>query len=139
MAIDMGAYNVPDGGIYLNGQTYIRVRTGSVMDSSGNNDGSHDYAVLTKFNETTETFTSGRTMSSLPGGHFVTAAMYEAPTGTLGNPAPVLPEQDVVIFGIGAYRARNSSILSGSVRERLRKRRVDASGTDGAICYVAPA
>ncbi len=101
MAIDMGANNVPDGGIYLNGQTYLRVHTGEVMTSSGT-DGSHDYAVLTKFNETTQTFTSGRTMSALPGGHFLTAAMYASPTGILS-----VPEQDVVIFGLGAYRASN--------------------------------
>ncbi len=110
VAIDMGAYNVPDGGIYLNGQTYVRVKTGQVMGASGT-DGSHDYAVLTKFNETTQTFTSGRTMSALPGGHFVTAAMYASPTGILA-----VPEQDVVIFGLGAYRASNVylSVISAS-------------------------
>src|SRR5580704_2164567 len=101
MAIDMGAYNVPDGGIYLNGQTYIRVKTGQVMGSDGNTDSSNDYAVLVKFNETTQTFTSGRTMSALPAGHFVTAAMAEAPAGLFGSPAPALPEPDVVMFGLG--------------------------------------
>ncbi len=114
--VDMGAYNVPDGGIYLNGQTYIRVKTGQVLGSDGNTDGSHDYAVLVKFNETTQTFTSGRTMSALPAGHFVTAAMYEASIGLLGSPAPVVPEPDVVMFGLGAYRASNVylSIISAS-------------------------
>jgi uncharacterized protein (TIGR03437 family) len=60
-----------------------------------------------KFDETSQTFTSGRTTSALPGGHFVTAWFYEAPTGILGNPAPVVPEPDVVMFGLGEYRASN--------------------------------
>ena len=134
MAIDMGAYNVPDGGIYLNGQTYIRVRTGQVTDGSGNTDDSHGYTVLVKFNETAQTFTSGRTMSAMPGGHFLTAAMYQAPTGTLGNPAPALPEQDVVIFGLGAYRASNIylSVVSASAFETG----VDSSGNSATRYFT---
>ena len=133
-AIDMGAYNVPDGGIYLNGQTYIRVKTGQVMGSDGNTDSSHDYAVLVKFNETTQTFTSGRTMSALPAGHFVTAAMAEAPTGLLGSPAPVLPEPDVVMFGLGPYRASNVylSVISSSEFESG----VDSSGNSATRYFT---
>jgi uncharacterized protein (TIGR03437 family) len=114
--VDMGAYNVPNGGIYLNGQTYISVRTGHTTDSSGNADDAADYAVLTTFNAAAETFTTGRTTSALPGGHFVTVAMYEAPVGTLGNPAPALPETDVVMFGLGVYRGSNIylSVISSS-------------------------
>jgi len=132
--IDMGAYNVPDGGIYLNGQTYIRVKTGQVMDSDGNTDGSNDYAVLVKFNETTQTFTSGRTMSALPAGHFVTAAMYEATTGLLGSPAPVLPGPDVVMFGLGPYRASNVylSVISASEFESG----VDPSGNSATRYFT---
>ena len=134
MAVDMGAYNVPDGGIYLNGQTYIRVKTGQVMGSDGKTDGSNDYAVLVKFNETTQTFTSGRTMSALPGGHFVTAAMYEAPTGILGIPAPVLPEPDVVLFGLGPYRASNVylSVIPASEFESG----VDSSGNSATRYFT---
>ena len=105
--VDMGAFNVPNGGITLNGQIYISVHTGHTMDSDGNGDDTHDYAVLTTFDETTLTFTSGRTTSALPGGHFVTVSFYEAPTGILGSPAPVVPEPDVVMFGLGLYRASN--------------------------------
>jgi uncharacterized protein (TIGR03437 family) len=132
--VDMGAYNVPDGGIYLNGQTYIRVKTGQVMGSDGNTDGSNDYAVLVKFNETTQTFISGRTMSALPAGHFVTAAMYEAPTGLLGSPAPVLPEPDVVMFGLGPYRASNVylSVISASEFESG----VDLSGNSATRYFT---
>jgi uncharacterized protein (TIGR03437 family) len=134
MAINMGAYNVPDGGIYLNGQTYIRVKTGQVMGSDGTTDGSNDYSVLVKFDETTETFTSGRTMSALPTGHFVTAAMYEASIGQLRSPAPVLPEPDVVMFGLGAYRASNIylSVISSSEFESG----VDSSGNSATRYFT---
>jgi len=105
--VDMGAFNVPNGGITLNGTIYISVKTGHTTDSDGNGDDTTDYAVLTTFDETTQTFTTGRTTSALPVGHFVTNSFYEAPTGTLGSPAPVLPEPDVVMFGLGLYRASN--------------------------------
>jgi uncharacterized protein (TIGR03437 family) len=104
--VDMGAFNVPNGGITLNGTIYISYKTGHSTDAAGNGDDSTDYAVLGTFNETTQTFTSGRTTSP-PGGHFVTVSFYEAPTGILGSPAPVIPEPDVVMFGLGLYRASN--------------------------------
>ena len=102
-SVDMGAFNVPDAGISLNGQIYISAKTGHTS-TTGDSD---DFAVLMQFNETSQTFTAGRTTSALPGGHFVTVAFYEAPTGILGNPAPVVPEPDVVMFGLGNYRASN--------------------------------
>jgi len=105
-AVDMGAFNVPNGGITLNGTIFISYKTGHTTDSAGNGDDSTDYAVLGTFNETAQTFTSGRTTSP-PGGHFTTVAFYEAPAGILGSPAPVLPEPDVVMFGAGLYRASN--------------------------------
>jgi hypothetical protein len=95
-AIDMGADNVPDAGISLNGQIYISAKTGTTTDGMGNSDGSNAYAVLVRFDETSQTFTSGRTTSALPGGHFVTVSFYEPPT-----------QPDVVMFGLGAYRASN--------------------------------
>jgi uncharacterized protein (TIGR03437 family) len=105
--VDMGAFNVPNGGITLNGTIYISYKTGHTTDSAGNGTDAMDYAVLGTFNETTQAFTSGRTTSALPGGHFITVAFYESPTGTLGSPAPALPEPDVVMFGLGLYRASN--------------------------------
>src|SRR5580700_2253585 len=72
--VDMGAFNVPNGGITLNGTIYISVKTGHTTDSDGNGDDTQDYAVLTTFDAATETFTTGRTTSALPGGHFVTVA-----------------------------------------------------------------
>ena len=38
--------------IYLNGQTYISVKTGHTMDANGNGDDTQDYAVLATFNPT---------------------------------------------------------------------------------------
>jgi uncharacterized protein (TIGR03437 family) len=105
--VDMGAFNVPNGGITLNGTIYISYKTGHTTDSAGNGTDAIDYAVLGTFDETTQTFTSGRTTSALPGGHFVTVQFYEAPVGILGSPAPVIPEPDVVMFGLGLYRASN--------------------------------
>jgi uncharacterized protein (TIGR03437 family) len=104
--VDMGAFNVPNGGITLNGQIYISVKTGHSMDSAGNGTDTTDYAVLAKFNETTQAFTTGRTTSPA-GGQFTTVSFYEAPMGTLGTPAPVLPEPVVAMFGLGLYRASN--------------------------------
>jgi uncharacterized protein (TIGR03437 family) len=105
--VDMGAFNVPNGGIFLNGTTYLSYKTGHTTDSAGNGSDANDYAVLGTFDETIQKFTSGRTTSSLPGGHFVTVAFYEAPAGILGTPAPVVPEPDVLMFGLGLYRASN--------------------------------
>lgn len=83
-AVDMTVDNIPEGGISLDGQIYIVAKTGSV-DSGGNIDNSHAYSVLVKFDESRQGFSSARTMSKLPGGHFVHLAMYEASPGLLGN------------------------------------------------------
>jgi uncharacterized protein (TIGR03437 family) len=133
-AVDMGPDNVPDAGISLNGQIYISAKTGTVTDGMGNSDGTNAHAVLVKFNETNQTFSSGRTTSSLPGGHFVTAAFYEAPSGTLGTPAPVAPEPDVVMFGLGAYRASNIylSVIPASEFESG----VDSSGNSATRYFT---
>jgi hypothetical protein len=48
--------------------------------------------VLVKFDETAKTFTPGRTISRLPGGHFVYTALHASGT-------------DVYMFGTGKYRA----------------------------------
>src|SRR5580704_14865984 len=132
--VDMGAFNVPNGGIYLNGQTYVSVKTGHTTDSNGNGDDTQDYAVLTMFAENTQTFTTGRTTSALPVGHFVTNAFYEAPMGILGSPAPVLPEPDVVMFGLGLYRASNIylSVIPSSEFESG----VDSSGNNATRYFT---
>jgi uncharacterized protein (TIGR03437 family) len=106
-AVDMGVDNVPNTGVSLNGTIFLGIKTGNVSSGSGNNDQSHDYSVLATFNETTQTFTSGRTISSLPGGHFTGPAFYLAPAGGLGTPPPVSPEPVMLIFGLGGFRASN--------------------------------
>jgi hypothetical protein len=105
-AVNMGVDNVPEAGISLDGQIYISCKTGTV-DMGGNIDNSHAYSVLVKFDETSQTFTSGRTISKLPGGRFVHTALYEAPPGILGSTPPVQLEPVVVIFGLSEYRASN--------------------------------
>ncbi|MGD0947978.1 MAG: DUF4185 domain-containing protein [Candidatus Binatia bacterium] len=106
-AVDMGVDNVPHAGVSLNGTIYLGIKTGNVSLGDGNNDQSHDYSVLATFDETTETFTSGRTISTLPNGHFVGPTFYLAPAGVLGTPPPVSPEPVMLIFGVGAFRASN--------------------------------
>jgi uncharacterized protein (TIGR03437 family) len=105
--VDMGPDNVPNTGVSLNGTIYLGIKTGSVNVSPGVNDGSGSYSVLATFNEAAQTFGSGRTISSLPNGRFVSPTFYLAPTGTLGTPAPVSPEPVMLIFGLGQYRASN--------------------------------
>jgi uncharacterized protein (TIGR03437 family) len=100
--VDMAADNVPNTGVSLNGTIYLGIKTGSVNVSPGVNDGSGSYSVLATFNEGAQTFGSGRTISSLPNGRFVSPTFYLAPTGTLGSPEPVM-----LIFGLGQYRASN--------------------------------
>jgi len=101
-AVDMGPFDVPDAGISLNGQIYISAKTGHTTTSD-----TSDYAVLVKFDEAHQTFSSGRTTSALPEGHFVTVAWYETPDWIPGDPASVGPEPEVVTFGLGIYRASN--------------------------------
>ena len=105
--VDMGADNVPNTGVSVNGQIYLGIKTGSVNLGPGDNDGSGSYSVLATFDESTETFTSGRTLSALPNGHFVLPTFYLAAAGVLGTPPPVAPEPVMLIFGLGEYRASN--------------------------------
>jgi hypothetical protein len=107
-AVDMGTDDVPDGGIDLNGQVFLSVKTGTVSDSQGNHDQSADYNVLVNYDENAETFTSGRTVSSAPNGHFVTAAFYQMPDDDRwGFDDHSTNQGDVVIFGLGLYRSSN--------------------------------
>jgi Domain of unknown function (DUF4185) len=105
--VDMGIDNTPRGGVSLNGTIYLGIKTGNVSSGNGNNDQSHDYSVLATFDETTQKFTSGRTLSTLPNGHFIEPAFYLAPAGLLGTPPPVSPEPVMLIFGAGAFQASN--------------------------------
>jgi hypothetical protein len=104
--VKMGADDVADGGINLNGQVYLSVKTGTVTDSSGNHDQSMDYNVLVRYDEATQTFTSGRAISASPTGHFVTSVFYQ-PSDDYWDNDSFGSRQDVVIFGVGLYRGSN--------------------------------
>lgn len=90
--VRMGAAEVPHAGIRLAGKTYIAANTG--YDINLPNPSANAYSVLTRFDEETRRFTLLRTMSSMPNGRFVTTSLYQSGS-------------DVVIFGLGAYRASN--------------------------------
>ncbi|SPE41830.1 exported hypothetical protein [Candidatus Sulfopaludibacter sp. SbA3] len=107
MPVNMGIDDVPHTGVSLNGTIYLGIKTGSVALGDGTSDQSHDYSVLATFDETTSTFTSGRTVSALPNGHFAGPTFYLAPAGVLGAPPPVSPEPVMLIFGVGEFRASN--------------------------------
>jgi uncharacterized protein (TIGR03437 family) len=106
-AVNMEADNVPNTGVSLNGQIYLGIKTGAVNLGPGDNDLSGSYSVLATFDETSGTFTAGRTISSLPNGRFDLPTFYLAPKGTLGTPPPVSPEPVMLIFGLGQYRDSN--------------------------------
>ncbi|SPF41921.1 exported hypothetical protein [Candidatus Sulfopaludibacter sp. SbA4] len=105
--VDMGIDNIPHAGVSLNGTIYLGIKTGNVPLGDGNNDQSHDYSLLATFDETTQAFTSGRTISTLPNGHFAGPTFYLAAAGLLGTPPPVSPEPVMLIYGVGAFRASN--------------------------------
>jgi hypothetical protein len=97
--VAMGADDVPNAGISLNGQIYLVVNTGS--DTSNPNPHAKDYSVLAKFDEKAQTFATGRTISEMPDGHFIITTLHDDPSpGDFSAPT-------VLMFGLGAYRATN--------------------------------
>jgi len=88
--VAMGADDVPNSGITLPDGTYLIVNTGA--DTSLDNPHVNDSSVLVKFDESAQTFTSLRTISRMPAGHFIITAPHQSGT-------------DVYVFGVGAYRA----------------------------------
>lgn len=90
--VRMGAAEVPHAGIRLSSGTYVACNTG--VDINLPNPNANAYSVLTRFDEAARRFTLLRTISSMPNGRFVTTSLH-----TSGS--------DVVMFGLGAYRASN--------------------------------
>ncbi|MFI5166729.1 MAG: DUF4185 domain-containing protein [Thermoanaerobaculales bacterium] len=88
--INMGADDVPNAGIALPQGTYIICNTGS--DTSLSNPHLDDYSILARFDEATQSFTTGRTISTMPNGHFIFTSLHSSGS-------------DVLMFGIGSYRA----------------------------------
>jgi len=88
--VRLGASEVPNAGIHLDRGTFIVCHTG--VDRSLPTPDINAYSVLTRFDETTRTFTQLRTISTRPNGKFITPSLH-----TSGS--------DVMMFGLGAYRA----------------------------------
>src|SRR5579871_534515 len=105
--VNMEVDNVPNTGVSLNGSIYLGLKTGAVNVSPGVNDLSNAYSLLATFDESTETFTAGRTISTSPNGRFILPTFYMAPAGSLQPAPPVAPAPVMLVFGLGMYRASN--------------------------------
>jgi len=108
--------------ITSNGTIYISVKTGHTMDSNGNGDDTQDYAVFERcLTRLPRRSLPGATTRALRLDILSPNAFYEAPKGLSGAPLRFLPEPDVVMFGLGLYRASNiylSVIPSSQYLER---------------------
>jgi hypothetical protein len=87
--VAMGGDDTPNSGISLPDGVYMICNTGS--DTSLAQPQQNDSSVLAHFDEASQTFTTGRTLSP-PGGRFAYASPHASGT-------------NVVIFGAGPYRA----------------------------------
>lgn len=118
--ISMGAFEVPVAGISLGGQMYVAVSTNHSEDRST------DRSVLTKFTLPAN-FQPLRTISQLPGGHFVKFSLHvEGPNAGLREPF-------IFLWGTGAYRKSDAylSIVPASQFESGNRTRYFA-GLDAA-------
>jgi hypothetical protein len=105
-ALPMGADDIPNSGISLDGQIYIVASSGTTSTGSGHDHGT-DYSVLTRFDPSFQSFAAGRTISNVAaGGHFVYLAMREFPL-LPGLRIPGFNDDLVAIFGVGHYRQSN--------------------------------
>ena len=90
--IDMAGGDVPNAGVSLSDGVYLVVNTGTEPTAADIHAAA--YSVLVRFDPAAKTFTTGRTISQMPGGHFVYTAL-----ATSGS--------DVYMFGTGKYRESN--------------------------------
>jgi Domain of unknown function (DUF4185) len=88
--VKLGGNEVPNAGIRLDSGTFVVCHTG--LDRNLPQPDANAYSVLTRFNETTRVFTLLRTISSMPKGKFMTLSLHASGS-------------DVLMFGLGAYRA----------------------------------
>ena len=100
--INMGAFNTPAGGIQIEGQTYVIVKT----DYSADQNHPTNRSVLTKFHPSSIIlnpfwFEPGRTISKLPGGQFIQMSLHAQPGSIAGLPGGV---PFVLMWGTGWYR-----------------------------------
>jgi len=101
--VPMGGYEVPVSGIAVNGAMYVAVKSYVTIGQRT------DTTVLTKYDDATKTFHAVRTLSRLPGGHFITMTMRLAPEGMPGLPTK---EPYVLMFGSGDYRRSNAYLAA---------------------------
>ncbi len=93
--VDMGAFNVPDAGISLAGNTYVVCKTGHAASTGDTN----DYSILTRFVATNNTFIPVRIISQLTnGGRFLEMSLNQVAAG-YGSQEPL-----VYRWGAGKYR-----------------------------------
>jgi len=85
----MAGDNVPNAGISLSDGLYLVVNAGA--DHSMGDIHANAFSLLVRFDESAKTFTTGRTVSSMPSGHFVYTALRASGA-------------DVYMFGTGKYR-----------------------------------
>jgi len=88
--VRLGASAVPNAGIHLQTGTFIVCNTG--MDRNLPTPDANAYSVLTRFDEATRSFTLLRTISAMPHGRFIITSLHGSGS-------------DVLMFGLGAYRA----------------------------------
>jgi Domain of unknown function (DUF4185) len=108
--VPMGPDDVPNAGITLDDGIYLLCNIGS--DASQAVPQANDISILVHFDEATQTFTAGRTVSQLPNGHFIFTSLHRSGS-------------DVLVFGAGSYRASDvylartpaSSFASGAGTE----------------------
>ncbi len=105
--VSMGAFDVPNAGVSLNGRMLLVCNSGS--DATQANPHRNDYSVLATFDPASQTFTTGRTISKMPDGHFIITSLHllpPAPQGLAALPAGIARQDPVVaMFGLGPYRA----------------------------------
>ena len=102
--VPMGGDDVPHAGLVFNGKTYIVINSGA--DFSLDNPHQNSYSVLATWDGTADAnaFTALRTISKLPGGHFVINSVHELNTSDAGGSQTM---QGILTYGIGETRASN--------------------------------
>ncbi|HET9426249.1 MAG TPA: DUF4185 domain-containing protein [Gemmatimonadaceae bacterium] len=90
--IDMAGHDVPNAGVSLSDGLYLVLNTGAEPTQADIH--ANASSVLVRFDEASKTFTPGRTISTMPSGHFLYTAL-----GVRGT--------DVYMFGTGKYRESN--------------------------------
>lgn len=104
--IKTGGDDIPNSGVSVNGKIYIVFSTGAVPSCGTSCSHAKAYSVLVAFDESQQTFTTLRQISSVPqGGHFLFTSFHEpAPSSSASGPAV---EPVVYMFGVGDYRHSN--------------------------------